>query len=94
MLVSTKVKKLKKKDWTYVYVRDYNYSLPDDLPKQARDIALILREKGALKRDMLLAEMQSVVKTKQVGGANRILTYYQNLLWNQRKIIEVRKIPE
>tara|TARA_A100000172_G_C3041940_1_gene110850 strand:+ start:2082 stop:2366 length:285 start_codon:yes stop_codon:yes gene_type:complete len=94
MLVQPKIKKLKKKDWLYVYARDFNYQLPDYLPKQARDIANILKDKGALKRDILLAEMQNVVKTKQIGGANRILTYYQNLLWNQEKIIEVRKTPD
>ncbi len=94
MLVQPKIKKLKKKDWLYVYTRDFNYKLPDHLPKQARDIANILKDKGALKRDILLAEMQNVVKTKQIGGANRILTYYQNLLWNQEKIIEVRKNPD
>ena len=64
------------------------------LPKQARLIAKLVRQHGSLKRDELLEAMQDVVKTKQLGGANRILTYYQNKLWHLEKIIRVQKSPE
>ena len=42
---------------------------------------------------IVLGEMQSAIRTKQRGGANRILAYYQGLL-TKRNIIEVRKQPD
>ena len=61
--------------------------------KQALEIANILKFKGALKRPELLGEMQARVKTKQKGGANRILAYYQGLLI-RKNVVELRKRPE
>lgn len=60
-------------------IEDINKIQPP-LPNQARAIAKILLEAGALKRPALLEAMQTKVKTVQKGGANRILTYYQKRL--------------
>jgi hypothetical protein len=46
-----------------------------------------------VKRPELLGELQSVVKTKQRGGVNRILAYYQGLL-ERRGVLELRKKPD
>jgi hypothetical protein len=84
-----------KDKWVYVY-KDVNLdpnSVQPPLAKQALGIAKILKDRGALRRNELLAEMQNFVKTKQKGGANRILAYYQGLLI-RRNVIEVRKKPE
>ena len=55
--------------------------------------AKLLKEKGSVKRPELLGELQSVVKTKQRGGVNRILAYYQGLL-ERRGVLELRKKPD
>jgi len=84
-----------KDKWIYVF-KDQNLNLASIQPplaKQALGIAKILKDKGSLRRSELLSEMQNFVKTKQKGGANRILAYYQGLLI-RRNVIEVRKKPE
>ena len=77
-----------KDKWIYIY-KDVNINLP----KQAMVIAKLLKEKGSVKRPELLGELQSVVKTKQRGGVNRILAYYQGLL-EKRGVLELRKRPD
>ena len=81
--------KMKKERWTYV---DTSTNAPPypNLPKQAKNILDIIKEKGTLSRPELLGEMQSRVKTKQRGGANRILAYYQGLLVKYN-LINVKK---
>lgn len=84
-----------KEKWLYLF-KDTNLDLntiKPRLPKQALVIANILKVKGALRRPDLLGDMQNVVKTKQRGGANRILAYYQGLLL-KKNVIELRKKPE
>tara|TARA_R100001594_G_scaffold19550_1_gene38016 strand:+ start:2856 stop:3119 length:264 start_codon:yes stop_codon:yes gene_type:complete len=84
-----------KEKWLYLF-KDANLDLntvEPRLPKQALEIANILKFKGTLRRPDLLTEMQSRVKTKQRGGANRILAYYQGLLL-RKNVIELRKRPE
>jgi hypothetical protein len=84
-----------KEKWLYLF-KDANFdlnTLEPKLPKQALEIANILKFKGALKRLELLGEMQTRVKTKQKGGANRILAYYQGLLI-RKNVVELRKKPE
>jgi hypothetical protein len=88
-----------KEKWLYVF-KDPNLDLDANqrnldtrLPKQALGIAKILKRLGAIKRLELLSEMQSTTRTKQRGGVNRILAYYQGLL-TKRNIIEVRKQPD
>jgi len=88
-----------KEKWLYLF-KDPNLDLDANqrhldtrLPKQALGIAKILKRLGAIKRLELLSEMQSFIRTKQKGGANRILAYYQGLL-TKRNIIEVRKQPD
>jgi|TARA_Y100000296_G_scaffold75841_1_gene95913 hypothetical protein len=80
---------MKKENWTYI---DTSIKAPPypKLPNQAKNILDIIKEKGTLSRPELLGEMQSRVKTKQRGGANRILAYYQGLL-ARYSLIEVRK---
>ena len=46
-----------------------------------------------MKRPDLLGEMQNIVRTKQKGGVNRILAYYQGLL-QKRGVLELRKNPD
>ena len=84
-----------KDKWIYIY-KDVNINLDSiepKLPKQAMVIAKLLKEKGSVKRPELLGELQSVVKTKQRGGVNRILAYYQGLL-EKRGVLELRKRPD
>lgn len=86
-----------KNKWVYqmpsmLTIEDVNKRRPP-LPNQARNIAKILLEAGALKRPALLEAMQTLVKTKQKGGANRILTYYQKLLIDAGFLI-LTKRPE
>ena len=84
-----------KEKWLYLF-KDTNLDLntiEPRLPKQALVIANILKVKGALRRPDLLGDMQNVVKTKQRGGANRIIAYYQGLLL-KKNVIELRKKPE
>ena len=84
-----------KEKWLYLF-KDANLDLntvEPRLPKQALEIANIFKFKGTLRRPDLLTEMQSRVKTKQRGGANRILAYYQGLLL-RKNVIELRKRPE
>ena len=84
-----------KEKWLYIY-KDANIDLnavQPPLPKQALGIAKILKDKGAIKRNELLGEMQNSVKTKQKGGANRILAYYQGILI-KRGVIELKKKPD
>ena len=71
-----------KEKWIYIF-KDANLNLDSiepKLPKQAMVIAKLLKEKGSVKRPELLGELENVVKTKQRGGVNRILAYYQGLL--------------
>jgi|TARA_A100001201_G_scaffold83480_1_gene74036 hypothetical protein len=84
-----------KEQWVYIF-KDPNIilnSIEPKLPKQAMAIAQLLKEKGSVKRPELLGELQSVVKTKQRGGVNRILAYYQGLL-ERRGVLELRKKPD
>jgi hypothetical protein len=84
-----------KEQWVYIF-KDPNIilnSIEPKLPKQAMAIAQLLKEKGSVKRPELLGELQSVVKTKQRGGVNRILAYYQGLL-EKRGVLELRKKPD
>tara|TARA_Y100000401_G_scaffold98471_1_gene86269 strand:+ start:1501 stop:1767 length:267 start_codon:yes stop_codon:yes gene_type:complete len=84
-----------KQNWLYIFVdpnKDLN-SIQPPLPKQAKQIASILKEKASLKRPELLTIMEETVRTKQKGGTNRILAYYQGLL-TRSNIIELRKNPE
>ena len=88
-----------KEKWTYIF-KDANYDLDINqrnldtrLPKQALGVAKILKKFGAIKRLESLGEMQNTIRTKQRGGTNRILAYYQGLL-TKRGIIEVRKQPD
>ena len=84
-----------KEKWIYIF-KDANLNLDSiepKLPKQAMVIARLLKEKGSVKRPELLGELQSVVKTKQRGGVNRILAYYQGLL-ERRGVLELRKKPD
>ncbi len=86
---TTKRGKMKKERWTYI---DTSVNAPPypKLPNQAKNILDIIKEKGTLSRPELLGEMQSRVKTKQRGGANRILAYYQGLLVKY-SLIDVKK---
>ena len=84
-----------KEKWVYIY-KDANLDLGNiqpALPKQALGIAKVLQKMGSLKRLDLLSQMQENVKTKQRGGANRILAYYQGMLI-KKNVIELRKRPE
>ena len=84
-----------KQQWVYIF-KDPNIilnSIEPKLPKQAMVIAQLLKEKGSVKRPELLGELESVVKTKQRGGVNRILAYYQGLL-ERRGVLELRKKPD
>tara|TARA_Y100001936_G_scaffold249969_1_gene301564 strand:- start:11661 stop:11924 length:264 start_codon:yes stop_codon:yes gene_type:complete len=84
-----------KEKWIYIF-KDANLNLDSiepKLPKQAMVIAKLLKEKGSVKRPELLGELENVVKTKQRGGVNRILAYYQGLL-EKRGVLELRKRPD
>ena len=84
-----------KQQWVYIF-KDANLildSIQPKLPKQAMVIAKLLKEKGSVKRPELLGELESVVKTKQRGGVDRILAYYQGLL-EKRGVLELRKKPD
>ena len=84
-----------KEKWIYIF-KDANLNLDSiepKLPKQAMVIAKLLKEKGSVKRPELLGELENVVKTKQRGGVNRILAYYQGLL-EKRGVLELRKKPD
>jgi len=85
----------KKQKWVYIF-RDPNIildSIEPKLPRQAMGIAKPLKERGSMKRPDLLGEMQNIVRTKQKGGVNRILAYYQGLL-QKRGVLELRKNPD
>ena len=84
-----------KDKWIYIY-KDVNINLDSiepKLPRQAMGIAKLLKERGSMKRPDLLGEMQNIVRTKQKGGVNRILAYYQGLL-QKRGVLELRKNPD